>query len=80
MTLHFFEGDNDFWAITIDEAGTNLPSKYGPWQFRKSVSVRELKTNRGMDERALKEVQTRGFFLTQIAVTFEPSTTVPTRK
>ena len=80
MKLHFFEGDNDFWATTIDAAGANLPNEHGPWRFRKSVPFRELKTNRGIDERVLKEVQTRGFSLTQITVTFEPSTTVPKRR
>ncbi|MBL0915441.1 MAG: hypothetical protein IBJ13_07975 [Sphingopyxis sp.] len=78
--LYAFEGADDFWAMTFDKSGANLPSQHGPWKLATSVMSDDPRLTTGIDKGTVEEVRKRGFSLRQIKVTFEPSVTVPERQ
>lgn len=41
MNAWYFLGADGVRAVTIDEAGANLPPQYGPWEMFKNVVVPE---------------------------------------
>ena len=70
MQVHIFRGTGRVFGFTGDDAGTNLPTQYGPWSPFKTLDM-----NRGEEPRAaidtnecLDDIEKHGFHLTDAHV------------
>ncbi len=72
MLVYIFSGPNSYYGFTQVEDGTNLPSEYGPWQFRNKIDLQLNQSRIALNvTEALKAIEDRGFYLNQASITFD---------
>jgi hypothetical protein len=65
MQVHIFRGPGRVFGATNDRGGKNLPAKYGPWTFFKSLEMSKGATQAGVDvEECLDDIEKYGIHLT----------------
>ena len=63
--VHVLRGQDRVFAFTLDEQGTNLPLRYGPWTSFKAIELHHDEPYRGVDVSVcLDDISKYGFHLT----------------
>lgn len=66
MILHIFKGSERVFAVTPDEAGSNLPSRHGPWERFKVMDMHPNEPQAGVDvNECLQDIDRYGMHLTR---------------
>jgi hypothetical protein len=69
MQVYLFRGPGRVFGVTGDPAGTNLPSKYAPWNPFKTVEMSRDESMPGVDTReCLDDIERFGYHLTDAHV------------
>jgi len=65
MLVHTFKGQGRVFGFTLEEAGTNLPQRCGPWTLFKSIEMQRDEPHAGVNVNAcLDDIDAHGFHLT----------------
>ena len=72
MKLYVFSGSGEFYGLTEDKTGDNLPSDYGPWKDFKTIKMNEGELARaGVNtDKALTDIESKGYHLTKAQISF----------
>ena len=70
--VHIFRGSQDAVAYTTDRNGANLPARYRPWHYLQSTPRSDPRFAAGRDREAMLEVETKGYSVAFMRVTFQP--------
>jgi hypothetical protein len=67
MEVHVFTAKNWEFGFTADRLGSNLPPKYGPWTFLKTIDVErgEKPLNLVKPDECLDDIGRYGFYITE---------------
>ncbi len=69
MRAQLYRGPGRVFAVTGDETGTNLPAKYAPWTFLKSIEIERGTPTPGLDiDECLADMETLGVHITDAHV------------
>jgi len=69
MIVHIFKGAADWFGVTTNETGQNLPPERGPWTHFKVSTLVPGQTLIAMDaDEAIEAINARGYFLCQARV------------
>jgi hypothetical protein len=69
MLVHLFRGPGRVFAVTKAADGANLPAKYAPWSFVKSVELQAGVPTPGLDvEECLQDLEVHKIHITDAHV------------
>jgi hypothetical protein len=70
MLVHIFRGPGRVFGVTEDGTGDNLPSRFSPWTFFKSIElIRDGEARAGIDtNECLEDIEKHGFHITDAHV------------
>jgi hypothetical protein len=70
MLVHIFRGPGRVFGVTEDAAGSNLPSRFAPWQIFKSIELtRDGEPRAGVNAKeCLDDIEKHGFHVTDAHV------------
>ena len=67
--VHLFRGPGRVFGATQEPTGSNLPSKFSPWSFFKTLSHSREQPTPGIDSReCLDDIEKYGFHITDAHV------------
>jgi hypothetical protein len=69
VVFHLFRGPGRVFAVTAAQDGSNLPPKYAPWQFFKTIDLERGKPTPGLEvEECLNDLEANGLHVTDAHV------------
>jgi hypothetical protein len=69
LVVHLFRGPNRVFAVTAAQDGSNLPEKYAPWTFFKTIELERGKQTPGLNaEECLDDLEVHGLHVTDAHV------------
>ncbi len=69
MHVHVFKGPGRVFCVTADQAGANLPARFGPWEVFRSIELERGGTQPGLNvEECLDDLEAHGLHLTDAHV------------
>lgn len=69
MIVHLFRGPGRVFAVTAAHDGSNLPQKYAPWQFVKTIDLERGRPTPGLDvDECLTDLEALGLHVTDAHV------------
>lgn len=69
MLVHLFRGPGRVFAVTADQDGSNLPGKYAPWQFIKTIEIERGQPTPGLNvEECLTDLEVNAIHVTDAHV------------
>ncbi len=76
MKLYVFSGSGEFYGLTENKTGDNLPSQFGPWKDFKTIEMNEGELARiGVNtDKALTDIKTKGYHVTKVQTSFTETT------
>lgn len=67
--VHLFRGPGRVFGVTQDPTGSNLPSKFSPWTFFKTMRLSRDHATPGVDpKQCLDDIDKYGFHITDAHV------------
>lgn len=69
MVVYLFRGPGRVFAVTGAQDGSNLPQKYAPWQFFKTIDLERGRATPGLDVgECLDDIEAKGLHVTDAHV------------
>ncbi len=69
MVFYLFRGPGRVFAVTATQDGSNLPPKYAPWQFFKTIDLERGTPTPGLQvEECLNDLEANGLHVTDAHV------------
>lgn len=69
MQVHVFKGPGRVFGVTEDSAGSNLPSRFAPWESFKAIDLRRGEPTPGLNtDECLDDIERHGFHVTDAHV------------